>query len=481
MENMNQSNGAQETQFSNAQEIKKQPVVVMISVSADRMEAKMLVMEPEKDHQPITVEYLRAQLEEQAIVYGIKDDVLEQFVKNPVFDTPILVVEGKEATVGQDGQETFHFNLQRHEAPKEREDGTADYKDLHLIQNVRKNSKLYSWTKPTRGEDGQDIYGNLVEGILGQEIIVPQGENTEIDEERLTLIATSDGQVVYEQNKVHVKEVYVVNGDVDFSVGDIFFWGNVLIKGDVREGFKVIAEGDITIKGAVEAAQIRASGHVFIENGMNGMGTGKVNCDGNLTCKYIENCAIKTKSNIYADAILHSQLDCMGDIELRGRKGCLIGGECEIGGVLIGRSIGADNSPLLKITFKSQDLIPVNPEVEKQLKGLVDATDERQKKIDLYARLCQSGKLLLKKQQELAELYEKQKIELEEINNIKQQLAQEKLESDGKVRQLIKCSGQINEGVKINLDAMNYNVLDPMPFCTLYTDGKTIEVSYGRN
>ena len=53
-----------------------------------------------------------------------------------------------------------------------------------------------------------------------------------------------------------VSPVFQLNGDVDFSSGDIDFRGNVSINGNVTAGFKVRASGDIEVNGFIENSEV---------------------------------------------------------------------------------------------------------------------------------------------------------------------------------------------------------------------------------
>ena len=57
---------------------------------------------------------------------------------------------------------------------------------------------------------------------------------------------------------------FEVDGDVDVSIGNISFVGSIIVRGTIRSGFKVEAEGDIEVWGNVEAATVQSQGNVII-------------------------------------------------------------------------------------------------------------------------------------------------------------------------------------------------------------------------
>ena len=77
-----------------------------------------------------------------------------------------------------------------------------------------------------------------------------------------------------DREKINVFPVYEVNGDVDYNTGNIDFVGTIVIRGNVRSGFKVKADGDIRIIGSVEGAELEAAGSIEISAGIIGQNKG---------------------------------------------------------------------------------------------------------------------------------------------------------------------------------------------------------------
>ena len=83
----------------------------------------------------------------------------------------------------------------------------------------------------------------------GKSVPLPKGRNTEITEDGDTLIASMPGHVEFSGSTFQVKPVLDIDGDVDFSTGNIKFVGDVNIKGDVLSGFTVRSAGNIQVGG----------------------------------------------------------------------------------------------------------------------------------------------------------------------------------------------------------------------------------------
>jgi uncharacterized protein len=91
------------------------------------------------------------------------------------------------------------------------------------------------------------------------------GDNNEI------LFAEIHGRVKQEGDTIQVVEEYVVDGDVDFSIGNIRFNGFVEVRGDVLDGFQVSASKGLKITGNVGACRLISHGNIEF-CGMDGPG-----------------------------------------------------------------------------------------------------------------------------------------------------------------------------------------------------------------
>ncbi len=75
-------------------------------------------------------------------------------------------------------------------------------------------------------------------------------------------------------NKFWVEDELKIDGDVNYSTGNINYISNVVISGNVLSGFNVKSSKNITIKGFVEdGAIITAEGDIEIHNGIIGENT----------------------------------------------------------------------------------------------------------------------------------------------------------------------------------------------------------------
>src|SRR6056297_2419159 len=136
-----------------------------------------------------------------------------------------------------------------------------DFHSKNLINNVLRGEKIVTKVEPSEGEAGKDVFGREIEPPTPKEAKLPRAKNTV--RKNNSVYAAKDGQIVREGKKISIDPIYQVRGDVDLEEGNIDFVGSVKITGDVREGFKIKASGDIEVGGNVGASDLESGGSVL--------------------------------------------------------------------------------------------------------------------------------------------------------------------------------------------------------------------------
>ncbi|MVB09757.1 Flagellar Assembly Protein A [Caprobacter fermentans] len=337
---MNEQNGElNQGQEEKKGEEQKKPEI-RLSVSSDGLEATIEVKTAFQG-QTVSYEEIMAFLKENGVVYGVMESLIRDFCENRKFFLDLVCARGLHPVDEENGKLEYLFQREQNTMPTEREDGTVDYKNLGIVQNVKKGDLLCRIIPPQPGKDGIDVYGNAVAYRRGKLPSFPQGKNTAVSEDGLTLTADADGCVEYKNASLSVSEVFIVRGDVDGSSGNIDFIGTVIVQGDVLEGFSVKAGGDINVRGMVEGALLEAGGSIAIACGMNGMSRGKLIAKGSISAQYIENTTVECAGDLRSDVIFNSIVKVGNSVLVRGRKGLLAGGRCQAGRSITANTIGS--------------------------------------------------------------------------------------------------------------------------------------------
>lgn len=327
-----------------------------LQVSTDNMTAYLRVQPAKNGNRSVSYEEIIDFLQQHGIVYGIQEDAIRDFCENKKFYLELTCAQGIEPVDEKDGKLEYLVRIDQNTAPKVQEDGTVDFRDLGLVQNVSKGDVLCRMNPPGGGADGIDIYQHPAPFHKGRVPKFPGGRNTVISEDGLTLTAAIDGCVEYKNANLNINDAFVVRGDVSSKSGNIDFTGTVTVMGDVLEGFIVRAGGSLVIRGMVEGATLEAGENVTISNGMHGMGRGSIRAGGNITGKFFENVSLESGGDIFADAVLNSNVTAKGSVVLKGRNALLAGGRCCAGKRVLANVIGSTSNTRTDVVIESEKL-----------------------------------------------------------------------------------------------------------------------------
>ncbi len=324
---------------------------IRFKVQNDKMAASMLVGRPSEDY-IVTMEEIETALSEEGIVFGILTERIQAAVDNQSFLSEIPCAKGLSPVPGKDGELKFVVQIKTELRPKIRDDGTVDYHDLGLINEIDKGRLICRRSRPTPGENGMDIYGVPVPFSPGKYPDFPMGDGTEISKlDDTKLVAARNGFIQFKDGVVSVPEIFVLNSDVNNGTGNIVFRGSVVINGCVREGFRVKSGKDVTVNGVVEGAHISAGGNVSIRDGFAGMNSGEIWAAGNVDSKYLQNAIVKCGGNLNTEYSVNSFLTVGGEIHAESGRGAIAGGNAHSLGSVYANFIGADTYIETKIVI----------------------------------------------------------------------------------------------------------------------------------
>lgn len=438
-----------------------------LQISADRVTAYLRVKVAFAG-QKVSYDEIYAYLQQQGIVYGICEEDIHQFCEEERFYAELICAKGFLPVDGVDGWLDCKFDTENGLKPKDRGDGTVDFRDLGLVKNISKGEVLCQIIPPEQGKDGMDVYQNVMPYRPGRLPVLPGGNNTYVSEDKLSLLAGVDGCIEYQNSRINVNDVFIVHGNVDNSSGNIDAVGSVVIQGDVREGFSVKSGKDISIHGMAEGAIVEAQGTISISNGMNGMGRGTLRAGGNIVGKYFENAILESGQDIYADVLMNCTAKANGSIVLKGRKASLIGGSYEVGKRVYAKNIGTMANAATKVTIQSEVLSALlSVGKDSNLEELNNKLREAQSELEAYQekfaeltkqialsgeRSTQRGNLRIK-----AAIFKKGQL-VEAVDQIKKEISKEKERAANLIDFNVTGIGVVYPGTKITIGPYTMNV-----------------------
>lgn len=281
-----------------------------LEISKDQTEAVLQKKSPDQsgalDHSSDDILDL---LRHHQVDYGIVDDnVIDTWLENPSIKK-MTIAKGDPPDPGKDGKVTYLFETEFTNPGKINEDGSIDFRDRGETPFVEKGTVVAQKEPAREARPGMSVFALP---ILVDEVFDPPfepGPGTELSEDGLSLIAGIDGQPHLDKmGTVSVSAELVIPGDVDFETGNITFNGNIIVKGLIKEGFRV--KGINLTAQEIEGGIIDVTGSVHISAGIT---ESKIKAQGNVYAKFVNKSDIMAFGNLHVSKeILNSNIHLSG-------------------------------------------------------------------------------------------------------------------------------------------------------------------------
>ncbi|MDD4736835.1 MAG: FapA family protein [Kiritimatiellae bacterium] len=275
------------------------------------------------DGNPLQPEELTVILQEQGVIEGLRQDAIQELCNQAAGGKEVVgkLVACGIPPVSTGGRVEFlvRQSIDRPELQIDENAQQADYRNTNMFENVYKDQPLATIYKASK-QNGLTVTGRVIEVKPGREIFVHTGDGAKKTDNGRTIIATRDGRLVYEADKVSVSENLVVDFDVDYHVGHIDFVGAIRVGGDVKDGFNVSGKKSVQIDGTVGVCHVRSEGNIKL-GGMAGAKKPEaiIECGGDLTANYLHGVTVECAGDIHVSyEMLHCTVNCKGAIFVHG-------------------------------------------------------------------------------------------------------------------------------------------------------------------
>lgn len=258
-------------------------------------------------------------LRRKGIVSGLKYDVIRDIAHNAVYDREVTIAEGKPSVDGENGRLVFEIDIEKGTRPKEEESGKVDYRNIQSIVQVAQGQVIARKEPPGKGTPGLEVTGKEIPAKPGADFVIKPGKNTFVSEDGKYLKSAKSGYIYKQGDIINVGEQLTIKTDVDFSVGNIKYSGDVEVDGNVLPGFTIETDGNIVIKGEAESARIISrTGSVTIDRGIIGKNDMFVTAKKEINLVFAQTAVIVTEGmlnigkyclhcNITCDSVMESQ------------------------------------------------------------------------------------------------------------------------------------------------------------------------------
>ncbi|MCL2192759.1 MAG: FapA family protein [Treponema sp.] len=457
--------------------------VAIIKVADGEMQAFMVVSPPGEGGCDIPFDTLITTLKINRVVHGIKDDFLQDFADQPIYQEEVEVAIGSKPVDGKSAYIKFEFETDQTKARlKEGTDGKIDFKELNIIQNVVEKQLLATKIPPQMGVPGETVTGKMLPAKNGMDISLPLGENVHASDDGDSILSDINGRVVVVNGKINVEPVLLIESSVSLETGNIIFLGSVIVKGDVEDGFSVKAAGNIEVYGSIARAELDAEGDIIIQQGINGKGGGNIRAGKSLWARFIENANIQTGNMVFAsDGIINSNIDALNRIICQGKRASIVGGRLRASEEINAKILGNPTSGTETVCEVGFD-----PASKEELAKLEEGKEANVKEIEDIKLNMQT--LINLKQQKKA-LPEDKQLYLQDLIDRREVLLQAQKEADDKIRSIkehlsklktrgkVSASAKVFPGVKIVIRDVKEEVQTEYRAVTFVLEGGLIRVS----
>lgn len=306
--------------------------LVEATVSDDKMNVKLRVNATSEDIEEKKRNVLteaRMSLEKIGVLYGVQELSLKSFSHN-VIETGAV---GKPAVNGEDAIIKYIERPVRR--PVIREDGSANHYEMNFVFQVAEGDWLGEKTLAGDGEDGINVYGNVIPAIKGGDLKLQYDRKSVIEtneDGKIVIRAMHDGALEFINDQVVVGKHLLIEGDVGVGTGSLVFDGSITVKGSVHAGYSVVATDNISIEGnegIVNAELIQSTkGGVYIKGGIFGGGLTLVEAKESIFIKHANNCKLVGKE-VHVGLYLFGSDVFAEEVFVKKNEGKIIGGKVE--------------------------------------------------------------------------------------------------------------------------------------------------------
>ncbi len=351
---------------------------ITINIDAQYMNVSVIVTEPRYGGRPVTFEQLFTEVAQKGIRHNLDEAALKEIFQKKLFGKSVIIARGDPPVDGKNGMITYRFEKGDEQELEEDEFGNVDFRNLGFIHNIEQGTIIADITAETPGTPGTDVRGKAVAQYPGKPVKFIIGQGIALSEDGKTLYTTTAGNLRWNKSHFVVDKEVVVGGDVDASVGNVDFIGNVTVKGDVKEGYFIKSGGNIFVRGTVAGATLTAIGDITISNGavsseIEGM---------NITANFFESTKLTAHANLTAHSFVSCKVHCVGTLTAKGGRGTIVGGKLTCLSNIEASVVGSE-------TFTHTSIVLGNAAVlaEERL-DLVKKEEDLMAQLDKLSKVC---------------------------------------------------------------------------------------------
>ncbi len=367
---------------------------IEVSIAPDSMSAAVTLVAEEGFGSPLSVERVLSAFSEKGVKQGLEPYSIAEAVSDARAGKPVLkrvVARGRVPRAGGSVEATWLVHKATGALYSIQAGNRADFKERDTMTRVAPGDSILKFGKASdSGEDGIDVLGRPVKAGGGaQTAAPPEHDGTireETDEDGSTVyVANVGGELVVEGlfgsgGRVYVRERLAIQGDLGPATGNVKFPGLVQVSGSVLSGFSLVAGGDVSVTGAIEAALLSSDGAVRVSEGIKGARKGTIRSRLGIEAAFAEQALLLAVEDIkLKNGCLLCNVKTNGRLIVAAERGSLIGGLCKARKGIDVAVLGSENFAKTEVSFGQDYLIADQIDAEgreiENLKSLILQSD----------------------------------------------------------------------------------------------------------
>jgi hypothetical protein len=299
----------------------------------------------------VSVEAAQGALAEKGITFGVDWNAVKGCIatcnEQGIEVVDAVVARGKRPVDECPPFLVLSERLARREKTAERDRARVDFRELELFTLVKKGDLLATREPRREGVMGTNVRGGAA--AFGRERIPSPrpGKNSAWQEG--SVVAACDGRFRIDADGFWVDEVLEIQGDLDLRVGNIDFPGDVVIHGEIRDGFSVKVGKSLLCTGCIGASRVECGGDLITQQGIVGKEKAAVVVGGTAEAKFLEACALDAGGPVRVKTSILNSTVHTGDRLDMGERGMIIGGVVKAQNGVSAAQIGTDRGPRTEI------------------------------------------------------------------------------------------------------------------------------------
>lgn len=339
-----------------------------VVITPDNMTVSIILEREEGPGHPLTLELATQSLKEKEVKGAINTNLIKEAIDR-VLETgenaEVIVLRGEAPVL------PGSIKITRLIHPKSEDEPVLVYA----------GDRILSLRKLPEGQNGHDVFGNILISTSAQPVEDPEYDETIARETvggETFFTARVSGEVRVTGNRYSVANTKSITCDIDEKTGDIIFPGNLELVGNIASGRSVKAGEKLKITGSAAASLAYAEDSVHMNGGIKGAGRGTVWAKREIHITWAENARILAGQAIRIDKFcFQCTVKTNEQLLMKGIPGVLLGGSIRATRGIEVMELGSAKTIRTSISFGQNYLVSDKIEVSERELEQIRVTVEK--------------------------------------------------------------------------------------------------------